>query len=480
MSSLLDIPPIEVNKRLFKLGRFDFVTLHPVNGKNRKQEEALIKLIDDLTTELAYGGAAGGAKSWTGCVWLMFMCLLYPEVKGFIGRESLKDIRDSTLVTFHKVAKRYGLKPNIDYKYNGQDNFIYFPNESRIDLLNLEYMPSDPMYERLGSKEYTFGFLEECGQIHFNAFDVLKTRIGRHLNDKYRIKAKLFLTFNPKKNWIYSYFVRPLGGILPPNRYFIRSLVTDNPHRESDYEERLRSITDKVQRARLLEGNFEYDDDPTQLVEYDKIMDLWGNTHVEGGSKYITCDAARFGGDNAIIYVWDDWRLTHAYSYPKSSMVMLANEIDRLMIVHNVPASNVVIDEDGVGGGCIDILRETKKKRVKGFVNNSSPLEERTPDGWAKPNYNNLKSQCSFLLAARINRGAMYIAPGVFSEPEKQALVEELEQIKQKDMDKDGKKAVQPKDVVSQILGRSPDRSDCAMFREYFELKPKPRPLEFY
>ena len=474
MMNVLSIPPIEINKRLFLLGRFDFITLHPTNGKNLKQELALQMLIDHITTELAYGGAAGGAKSWTGCAWLMFMCLLYPGVKGFVGRESLKDIRDSTLVTFHKVAKRYGLKPNEDYRYNGQDNFIYFPNESRIDLLNLEYAPSDPMYERLGSKEYTFGFLEECGQIHFNAFDVLKTRIGRHLNDKYGIKAKLFLTFNPKKNWLYSYFVKPPSGQLKPNQAFIKALVTDNTHRESDYEERLRSITDKVQRARLLEGNFDYEDDPAALIEYDKIIDLWSNTHVDEGPGYITCDAARFGGDKAKIAVWKGWRLIKWRVFPKSSMTLLADEIEKEMTLFGIPASNVVVDEDGVGGGIVDIFRDYKKKRIKGFVNNSAPLEEATPDGWQKPNYTNLKSQCSFGLASRINRGLMYVAPGIMTEEEKQLLVQELEQIKQKDMDKDGKKAVQPKEDVKKNIGRSPDGADTLMFRQYFELKPKP------
>ncbi|GAB3324459.1 hypothetical protein GCM10027299_21730 [Larkinella ripae] len=473
MTELLALPRIETYKRLFKAGRFDFVVHNAVNGKNLKQEQALQVLCDNSTTELMYGGAAGGAKSWTGCVWLMFMCLMHPEVKGFIGRESLKDIRDSTLITFHKVAKQYGVVPNVDYRYNGQDNYILFTNGSRIDMLDLAFMPSDPMYERLGSKEYTFGFLEECGQVHFNAFDVLKTRIGRHLNDRYSIKAKLFLTCNPKKNWIYTYFVRPAQeGKLKPNQRFIKSLFTDNTHRESDYEERLRSITDKVQRARLLEGNFEYEDDPTALIDYDKILDMWSNTHVPTGQKFITCDAARFGNNDAKVAVWDGWRLIRWIVFPKCSLTFLADRIEELMNQYEVPASNVVVDEDGVGGGVVDIFREYKKKRIKGFVNNSTPLDEPTPEGPEKPNYVNLKSQCSYRVAFRINKGGVYIACDM-PESEKEQIVQDLEQVKQKDMDKDGKKAIVPKEVVKEILGRSPDGGETIMFREIFELKPK-------
>ena len=38
----------------------------------------------------------------------------------------------------------------------------------------MAYQPSDPMYERFGSLEFTDGALEECGEIRFEAFDILK------------------------------------------------------------------------------------------------------------------------------------------------------------------------------------------------------------------------------------------------------------------------------------------------------------------
>ena len=50
---------------------------------------------------------------------------------------------------------------------------------------------------------------------------------------------------------------------------------------------------------------------------------------------------------------------------------------------------------------------------------------------------------------------------------------EEMEQVKQKDIDKDGKVAIVSKDVVKELIGRSPDEWDSIMMRYYFELKPK-------
>ena len=185
--SQLKIQLFEFYVEKFKRGNFDFITTH--NGlKHEKQEQALKILTDSETREFLYGGAAGGAKSWTGATWLLFMSLLYPGSKWFIGREELKRIRSSTLITFQKVCKEYSI-PQSEWRYNGQDNYIQFKNGSRIDMLDLQFKPSDPFYERFGSLEYTGGWIEEGGEINFGAFDVLNTRIGRHLNKEFGLRC---------------------------------------------------------------------------------------------------------------------------------------------------------------------------------------------------------------------------------------------------------------------------------------------------
>ena len=49
-------------------------------------------------------------------------------------------------------------------------------------------------------------------------------------------------------------------------------------------------------------------------------------------------------------------------------------------------------------------------------------------------------------------------------------IAQELQVIKQKDIDGDGKLAVIPKEQMKRIIGRSPDYGDCLMFRMYYEL----------
>src|ERR1035437_8686153 len=161
-----------------------------------KQENAIDFLADEITDYIGYGGAAGGGKSVLGCWWLISLGRLLPGAKFFIGRDSIKDTRASVLKTWIEVAKQLGF---FDYKFN--DTGILFGNGTEIELLDLTYYPyRDPMYERLGSKEYTSGWIEEASQVHYLAFEVLKTRVGRWKNEI--VKSKILCTFNPKKNWV--------------------------------------------------------------------------------------------------------------------------------------------------------------------------------------------------------------------------------------------------------------------------------------
>ena len=160
----------------------------------------------------------------------------------------------STYITWIKVCKFHGIKQGDgfnEWKLNGQYHYIQFGNGSRIDLLDVKFLPSDPLFERFGSMEFTDGALEECGEIHYMAFDVLKSRVGRHKNDEFGVRGTLAMTGNPKKNWTYSTFYLPWkNGTLPPGYAFIQSLYTDNSYTYKDYEKNLSGIRDKELRER--------------------------------------------------------------------------------------------------------------------------------------------------------------------------------------------------------------------------------------
>lgn len=454
----------DVKAEAFKRGFFDFIVDTP-KGRHKKQEEALRILTDNETEEFLYGGAAGGAKSWTGATWLMFMAYLYPGTRWFIGREELKRITESTLITFFKVAQEYGFAG--EFKFNAQKNFIQFLNGSRIDLLELKYLPRDPMYERFGSTEYTGGWIEEAGEIDFGAYDVLRTRIGRQYNERYGIVGKLFITANPKKNWIYTTFYQPWKKeTLEPIMKFLQAFVFDNPHIDKGYIARLKRTKDKVKRERLLNGNWEYDDDPTALCTYDAICAIFTNNHIQKtGKRYITADIARYGADKAIIVVWDGWVIIAIIVFDKSSTTLIQDTIKELRVKYQIPANQVIADEDGVGGGVVDNCK------IKGFVNGSKPLKEKIGGVLAEtPKYKNLQTQCGYKIADIINASGMYVEAEL-SEQDKETIKEDLGELKRDKLDDDTMLYLRPKDEIKKDIGRSPDWRDVILMRYWFELE---------
>lgn len=232
------------------------ITLRPT----LKQHEAYEALKNPEITEVVFGGGAGGGKSWLGCEWELMNAYRYPGSKWFIARKELTRLMGSTFITFNKVCKNHNV-PTTEWNLNKKYNYIEFTNGSRIDLIDLAYKPTDPLYERLGSLEYTGGFVDEAGEINELAIDVLGSRVGRHLNDKFKIKGKTLYTANPTKNWIKRDFYLPYKNkTLSPYRAFVESLYTDNPHTADSYGETLSRIRNAIIRERLMSGNWDYED----------------------------------------------------------------------------------------------------------------------------------------------------------------------------------------------------------------------------
>lgn len=425
-----------------------------------KQTIALDLLEDKTTNEILFGGGAGGGKTALGCYWQLKQRLKYPNTRGLIGRAVLKTLKETTLVSFFQVAKMQGLEAGNHYKYNGQMSQIELFNGSVILLKDLYAYPSDPNFDELGSLEITDAFIDEANQIEDKARNIIKSRI-RYQLDENELIPKVLYTCNPAKNWTYSEFYKPqVDGTIAKNKQFIPSLIDDNPFISRHYKENLLTL-DTVSKERLLFGNWEYSNDPSILIEYDKILDSFNSGYIPTGPHYITCDVARFGSDSTVVGIWDGFRVK-LHQYNGKSVVEVAEIIKQFQAEHQVPNSQIVVDEDGVGGGVVDILR------CKGFVNNSSPLEN--PITRQKENFDNLKSQCYFKLAELMNDNKMFINA---SGTTKEKIIQELEQVKQKSVDNDGKKGVMPKDKVKALIGRSPDFSDCLAMRMIFEYTPK-------
>ena len=429
---------------------------------NTKQKAAAFAWVDNSITDIVYGGGKGGGKSYLGCSLIFGDALMYPETYYFIARKELNDLRRFTIPSIYEVFSHIELDPQTYLKWHGQDNYFELPNGSKVFLISAKYLPGDPQYQRFGSMQMTRGWIEEAGEFAQAAKANLQASVGRWKNDVYGLPAKLLQTCNPAKNYLYSEYYKPFrAGKLDSWKAFIQALPQDNKRLPAGYLENLMRTLSPREKQRLIYGNWEYDDDPGALMDFDSITAIFSNSHVkETRKRYMSVDVARFGNDKSIIRVWDGLKVIHVIRMSKKSTVEVANELKNLSGMYSVPPSQIIIDEDGIGGGVID---QFPRNSVKGFIANSRPINPKLGE-----NYENLKSQCAYLLAEKVKKKEIYEPE---SDPQLQELlIEDLEQIREKDTDSQGKRGIVPKDQVKEMLGRSPDDGDTYIMRMYFEI----------
>lgn len=462
---------LQLYKQLY-LSR-DFTPLVYYMGKtHKKQREALEYLTDDKIKEVFYGGSAGGAKTFTGCYWLLMNCISYPNTRWYVARQELKQIRQSVIITFYKLLKTLKLSKET-FVFNRQDNILQFPNGATISLVDCHLEPSDPMFERLGSTEYTGGWIEEAGQVVFDAFEMLKSRTGRAYNDVYNLTPKTLITANPTKNWTHRRYWTPhKNNKLPDDRVFIQARVYDNPFIAKSYIENLEGIEDKIRRQRLLGGDWDFADSELVMMSSDAINNIFTNyPQANDQNKYIVVDVARKGKDKTIIYVFKGWEVIDVVEIPKATLDVQYTRLEQLREKYNVMQSKTLVDEDGVGGGLVDM------GKYKGFIGGASPVKvtkekKDTTQNRQGANYPNLKTQCVYYLAKQVNTGNISVSVEL-SEEHKQRIIEDLGSFKKDKIDQDDKLYIQPKDRQKEILGRSPDDGDVLLMRSFFDLTPK-------
>ncbi len=421
----------------------------------KRQTVAFEYLMDDTTTELCFGGSAGGGKSMLACLWLVAMCIKYEGIRTLLGRTTLSALKQTSLNTLFEVMKMSGMEADKHYTYNGQSNTITFNNKSEIILKDLEYKPSDPNFDSLAGLEITCAVIEEASQVTRTAYNIVKSRIRYKLNE-YNLVPKVLLTTNPSQGFLKKEFYLPyMEATLSQNKKFIPSLPLDNPHLPQAYIDMLNTLPSE-QRKRLLLGDWNYNEELDALFDFDSIT-ACSFKHAPNPSdkKYICIDVARFGGDSTIISIWIGLTIVEIIRYNKIDGDTLHTHITDLISKHGIHPSQVIADSDGVGGFLVDRLRCTS------FVNNARPLHEQ--------NFTNLKSQCYIKLSDLIKEGKLSINvldPVIVDE-----LTTQLLAIKLKDVEKDGKVGVIGKDVMKKMLGVSPDIADSIMLRMYYEVK---------
>lgn len=232
---------------------------------------------------------------------------------------------------------------------------------------------------------------------------------------------------------------------------------------------------DRMETARraLSEGMFaalylcEGTTDPSLLVEYGAVTDLFTNSHVPEGQPALTCDIALHGSDEFVMGLWSGMILKDIEVFAKLDAKKVLAIIEGKATAYSVPRSRIVYDADGLGA------------YLKGYLSGGTSFQGGTvsiPLMDHKLSYHNLRSQCHFLTADRINARTMWVATEKYREQIEQEIFACLRTSGQNAA---GQWCVYPKDApevgAKARLGRSPDKFDMMQMRMLLELQAAPK-----
>lgn len=213
-----------------------------------------MRFINATETEVLFGGAAGGGKSYGQIVDALLFALRYPGSRQLILRRTFPELEKSL------IRSSLSLYPRSIYSFNSSNHTGRFKNGSVIDF---GYCAAENDVYQYQSAEYDVIRFDELTHFTEAQYVYLISRI-RGAND---FPKQIKSSTNPGgigHTWVKERFVDPhpanegfatKEGI---TRIYLPSLVDDNPflmNKDPDYKRRLLALPERERRA-LLYGDW--------------------------------------------------------------------------------------------------------------------------------------------------------------------------------------------------------------------------------
>ncbi len=223
-------------------------------GVNWEMSEKQRAFLEADATEVMYGGAAGGGKSFVQVMDAMLFALKYPGSKQLILRRTFAELEKSIIRTV------LSLYPREIFKFNASAHTGRFINGSIIDF---GYLAAENDVYQYQSAEYDVIRFDELTHFTEHQYVYMISRVRGTNGYPKQLKSST----NPGgvgHQWVKKRFVDPAPpgtvfiGDAGMTRYFIQALLTDNPFLEEsdpDYKNRLLSLSERERRA-LLDGDW--------------------------------------------------------------------------------------------------------------------------------------------------------------------------------------------------------------------------------
>lgn len=252
----------------------------------------------------------------------------------------------------------------------------------------------------------------------------------------------------------------------------------DNPHIDRIEIEKAKAEMDLDTYKQEIMA--EYLDNAGSLFRYDALIDIFSNTITKRNEKYLIVDIADDGSDKTIFSFWEDLEEYRREEFERLNTEGIVAKIREYASQDKIPYSHIAVDAIGVGAG---VASSSMLDGIIGYKSSYQPIKTdtnivRLPNvGYTKEvplvsDYRNLRSQCIFTLADLVNNHK--IASKV-SGRQKESIIEELSVYQDASIG-DGKRSATAKEDVKEIIGHSPDASDCFIMRMYFQIMGKMMP----
>jgi len=267
-------------------------------------------------TEVLYGGAAGGGKSYGKRVSAIRWCAEVPGIQVYFFRRTLPDLRDNHLrgpTSFFVLLGDYLQTKNVNY--HAQENEFAFWNKA---VLHLCYCDSENDVEKYRGAEIHVLIMDELTHFSEYQYRFLRSRVriaGLEIPEKYRSRLpRIEAASNPGSighAWVKRSFITPQ----PPNkvwktppdeggmtRQFIPARLSDNPHltkEDPNYADRLRGLGASSLVKAMLEGDW-------NIVAGQAFEKLSRSTH---------CISPFTPPEDWLVFGSFDWGSTRPFSY---------------------------------------------------------------------------------------------------------------------------------------------------------------------
>lgn len=293
----------------------------------QKQEDFLS--LPDTVYEALYGGAAGGGKS--ECL------LLLPLVRGFYKHPKFKGIIFRR--TYSELEKEIILRSQHWYKpagarYSDDKKRWSFPSGAIMQFGHAEYENDVRKYD---TSEYNYMAFDELTS--FTEFQYLYLAMSRVRSSTRELPTLVRSGTNPGNighGWVRKRFIEPapFGTIINDaktklKRIFIQSMVTDNPHIDPEYINKLSALPEAEIRAKR-DGDWwtfsgqvfdewrsnRMDDEPenaVHVIDDFEIPKWWPRMlSIDWGYKAMTCALWGAVSPDLRFYVYREYTIKEA------------------------------------------------------------------------------------------------------------------------------------------------------------------------